>query len=81
MTPPISIGDEVEIIGLNSINDNDNLGDRFKITQIWLKNGEVVYSGECMAGFLASSLRLGEEELKIGDWVQVIGPSRYGFVT
>ena len=76
MTPPLSIDDEVEIIGVRCDGQAERMGERFRISQYHAdQNGE-----RCSAiGFPwypASSLRL-VEELKIGDWVQVIGQSLF----
>lgn len=72
MTPPhFQIGQEVENIG------PDNVGctfepERFTISMLW-KDDQMYYSAEHQPWYLASSLRL-VEELKVGDWVEVIGP-------
>ena len=48
-------------------------GTRFKISQIWKKpDGSLAYSDFNLRWFSAGDLRLVEEELKIGDWVEVI---------
>jgi hypothetical protein len=62
MTPPFSIGSLVEIIGPDKFHSRT-----FKITQ---STGCGEFSAECMPWYPASSLRLVDEELKIGDWVQ-----------
>ena len=66
MTPPIfNLGDEVETTN----------GTRFKISQIWKRtDGSFAYSDPNRRWFHADDLRLVPDELKIGDWVKVIGP-------
>lgn len=74
MTPPLSIGDEVEIIGQNVHNNSLRLGQKFTIEQIIIDNKYgTMYSAPGQLGFPASSLRL-VEELKIGDWAEIIKP-------
>ena len=70
MTPPLSMGDEVEIIGPSC----DATGRKFAISQI---SGCEYFSCYGLPWYPASSLRL-VEELKIGDWVEVIGPTEFG---
>lgn len=69
MTPPISIGDEVTITGPTITGCNCFMGETFKIS----RECEGAYSGGGFPWYPASSLRL-VEELKIGDWVDAIGP-------
>ena len=66
MTPPIfHLDDEVETAN----------GTRFKISQIWKRtDGSFAYSDPNRRWFHADDLRLVPDELKIGDWVKVIGP-------
>jgi len=70
MTPPLSIGDEVEIIGPSSREYSFSLGQKFKITEI--SPTTVEYSTGCVPWYPASSLRLVVEEPKIGDLVKII---------
>ena len=67
MTPPIfHLDDEVETAN----------GTRFKISQIWKRtDGSFAYSVPNQRWFHADDLRLVPDELKIGDWVKVIGPN------
>ncbi len=69
MTPPIfNLDDEVKTTN----------GTRFKISQIWKrKDGSFWYAREGMCYHPASSLRL-VEELKICDYVQIVGLSTSG---
>jgi hypothetical protein len=71
MTPPLSIGDDVEITGPDLAGKINWLGQKFKIERI-----SGIYDNHYTANgvplFPASSLRL-VEKLKIGDWVEVIG--------
>lgn len=66
MTPSFRIGQEVQVI---------ETGKRFFIEQIILaEHNTIKYSARSEGEYYpASSLRLVSEELKIGDWVQVIG--------
>ena len=66
MTPPIfHLDDEVKTAN----------GTRFKISQIWKRtDGSFAYSDPNRRWFHADDLRLVPDELKIGDWVKVIGP-------
>lgn len=78
MTPHIfDLGDEVEIIGPSQYSGilSEHLGQIFKIDQIWRRRGQdiVTYSSDGMPWYPVSSLRL-VEELKIGDWVEIIKP-------
>jgi hypothetical protein len=72
MTPPIfHLDDEVETLDGKT---------RFKISQIWKnQDGSISYSAIGEAYHPASSLRL-IEGLKIGDWVEVIGPFIPGYI-
>lgn len=75
MTPPtFRIGDEVIIIGPTVAGHCDFTGHKFKIDC----ECHGTYAGEGYPWYPAGSLRL-VEELKIGDWVEIIGPSRHGF--
>jgi hypothetical protein len=74
MTPPISIGSHVEIIGEAFGEISQAIGECGKITEISERMNYRV-SG---LWYPASSLRLVPEELKIGDWVEVIGPNECG---
>jgi hypothetical protein len=73
MTPPLSIGSQVLVAGPDSSGQCDWIGAKFKIERKVGKDGNY-YTAPGVPLFLASSLRLVEEELKIGDWVEVIGP-------
>jgi len=75
MTPPFFIGQEVKIVGPSKGNSLLHMGQTFEISQS--KDG--FYSKRDMPWYPASSLQLVDEELKIGDWVEIIGPSRHGF--
>lgn len=69
MTPPtFHIGDQVEIVGPTITGCKLHLGETFTITQSCGGN----YSSNGFPWYPASSLRL-VEELKIGDWVEVVG--------
>jgi len=66
----LKIGDEVEITGPCKHGYRGGVGERFVIT----KARDCMFSANGQCWLPASSLRLVEEELKIGDWVEVIGP-------
>lgn len=70
-----SIDDRVEIVGPDKDGDRNEIDAKFAISQVLKRDGILYYSGDCFWWYPASSLRLVEEELKIGDWVKVIGPS------
>lgn len=71
MTPPLSIDDEVEEI---------TTGHRFKVSQIFKNcDGSMGYSAIGEAYHPASSLRLVDDELKIGDFVEIVGKSVAGY--
>jgi hypothetical protein len=76
MKPPLSIGQEVEVLKQNP----SKAVDKFVIS--WIRQMECdlepMYSAHYMPWYPASSLRLVEEELKIGDWVEVIGETALG---
>jgi hypothetical protein len=73
-----NLDDEVIITGKPVTLDTDEfLGKRFTIDTIGKRHGETVFSDAHLPWYPASSLRLVEEELKIGDFVEVIGPTRY----
>jgi hypothetical protein len=69
MTPHISIGSQVIIIGPSITGCNHSLGETFKISH----ECQGAYSGGGFPWYPASSLRLVDDGLKIGDWVEVIG--------
>jgi hypothetical protein len=69
-----SIDDKVEIVGPDKDGDQKELGNEFAIDQVVKRDGILYYSADPFWWYPASSLRL-VEELKIGDWVKVIGPS------
>jgi hypothetical protein len=77
MTPPLSIGSYVIITGPDSSSNCDWLGTKFKIERTAGRDGDY-YTAFGVPLFLASSLRL-VEELKIGDWVEVIGKPANGW--
>lgn len=75
MTPPtFHIGDDVEVIGPSITGNDIHLGKRFKIECMYVNPSQHIqfepYDGTY---YPASSLRLVELELKMGDWVEVIG--------
>jgi hypothetical protein len=74
MTPPISIGSLVEVIGPGLNGSNPAIGQRFRISEIWKPSeADTQYSDTLEScWYPASSLRLVEEELKIGDYAEVI---------
>lgn len=77
MTPPFQIGDTVEVIGHGRycISFSPH---RFQIDQIEKYKGGIEYSAHIDPDWYpASSLRL-VDELKIGDWVEVVGPDMFG---
>lgn len=74
MTPPIfHIGDLVEITGPSAVGARICIGEKFTISEILKRADSEAYSDADHTWYPASSLRL-VEELKIGDWVEVIGP-------
>jgi len=78
MTPPLFIGSQVHVIGPNCEGKCEPQCD-FEITHISKDvNGKISYSAFMVPWYPASSLRLVEDELKIGDWVEVIGPDIIG---
>jgi len=73
MSPPIfRLDDEVEIIGVTSDGVTERMGERFVVSQYYYNQGSERCSAVGFPWYPASSLRL-VEELKIGDWVEVIG--------
>lgn len=73
MTPPVfHIDDEVEIIGPSIMGSMRCMGTRFKISQSHQDKECERYTADCVPWYPASSLRL-VEELKIGDWVEIVG--------
>jgi len=79
MTPPaFQLGDTVKIIGPDSYGNPDYLGKEFTIKEMRLGDvGIVMASAIKWPWYPASSLRLVQEELQVGDYVEVIGPSRW----
>lgn len=74
MSSKMGLDSIVQIIGPDLHNVmSRKLGTQFNITQV-SNYDEVCYSMFGMPWYPASSLRL-VEELKIGDWVEVIGPN------
>jgi hypothetical protein len=69
MTPLLSIGSLVEVIGPSISGQTGDIGHKFRITQ---ENKGVFYTNGQEYNYPASSLRLVEEGLKIGDWVRVV---------
>jgi hypothetical protein len=70
---PLSIGSRVEVTGKSTYVGFCHMSDRFVIDQIWKRDGIISYSGEAVnTWYPASSLRLVDDELEIGDWVEVI---------
>lgn len=73
MTPPIFIGDRVRVVGPTS-DGRQGTHEDFEVTQIGRNpEGTVQYSALQVPWYPASSLRLVEEELKIGDFVEIVG--------
>lgn len=77
MPAELKIGDCVEIIGPDTENDHYHTGGKFKITRIDV-NCTPIFSGHGNPWYPSSSLRL-VEELKIGDWVQLIEGDEDGY--
>jgi hypothetical protein len=73
MNPPLSIGDEVIIIGPSKGGSSLRTGQKFRISQ----SRDGYYSKRDIPWYPASSLRLVEEDLKMGDLVEVVGKSYY----
>jgi len=73
--PPLSIGSLVDVTGPDCNGDTSAMNCRIKVTQKWESRNW--YSARGYQWYPASSLRL-VEELKIGDWVEVVGPTRTG---
>ena len=74
MTPPIfHLGDEVEVIGTDRYG-NDAGKKTLTICMMWADDGKTFYSDRYSPWYPASSLRLVEEDLKIGDWAEVVNP-------
>jgi len=74
MNPQIfHISDQVEIIGPTITGCHCFIGEKFKISS----ECNMTYSGDGFPWYPTSSLRL-VEGLKVGDWVQVIGPKWNG---
>jgi hypothetical protein len=72
-------GDRVKITGPACYGDGSHIGEEFEIDQVDLSRcGPALYTGEGLAWYPASSLEL-MDELKIGDEVEIIGPSVGGF--
>jgi hypothetical protein len=82
MTHPLSIGSLVEVTGPTEYGNHGHIGKKFKIAAYHqdapISSSRMIFTGAGQPWFPASSLRLVEEELKIGDWVEVIGPTRTG---
>jgi hypothetical protein len=81
--PPLQIGDEVEIV-VQAPNDTEmRVGKKFVITQASLSPEKNIYSTKGFPWYPATSLRkvrvVDEDELQIGDWVEVTGPDDHGF--
>lgn len=79
MIPPtFHIGDNVEVIGPSITGNDIHLGKRFKIKCMYVNPSQHIqfepYDGTY---YPARSLRLVEPELKIGDWVEVVGSPKY----
>lgn len=76
MTPPtFRIGDLVKVVGQPYGLYTKPIGQKARITKIEPDSiGQLGYEVDGVWWYPASSLRL-VEELKIGDWVEVIGPS------
>jgi hypothetical protein len=73
MTIPIfHLDDEVEIIGVRCDGQAELTGNRFKISQYHADQDGERCSAIGFPWYPASSLRLVEEELKIGDYAEVI---------
>lgn len=71
MIPPtFQIGDKVEVIDPSS----SNFREKFRINMIREGCGNLVYQGDADGSYIASSLRLVEPELKVGDYAEVILP-------
>lgn len=72
------IGNNVEVIGPSITGNDIHLGKRFKIECMYVNPSQHIqfepYDGTY---YPASSLRLVEPELKIGDWVEVVGSPKY----
>jgi len=75
MTPPLSIGSQVEVIGPSRNGECRFNKMRFTIDMIWNheKEGMLFADAGSMPWYPASSLQLVEEELKIGDLVEIVG--------
>lgn len=78
-----SLGNIVEIIGQDTYGNRCSLGARFKITKLSIaQSGEfrdaLLMGGVDTMWYPESSLRLVADELKVGDWVEVIGPVHHG---
>lgn len=69
------MGNEVVVVGPDRYgNDTDKT--KFTIVMMWSDDGKTFYSDRYSPWYPASSLRL-VEELKIGDWVEVVGSPKY----
>ena len=77
MTPPtFQIGDEVLVIGPSCSGRRTLIGGKHKIKEVTHEGNYIL---DCFGYYPASSLQLVEPELKIGDWVEIVGPSHHGF--
>lgn len=78
-TSPLQIGDIVRIIGPNWCDSKEKLGAIFQITE---ETGHGFSTGG-HSWYPATSLRkvrvVDDDELQIGDWVEVTGPDDHGF--
>lgn len=75
MTQKFNLGDKVEITGPSRCGTETSSGRSFKIDQINIEGNDELYSTAGLAWYPASSLRLVEEELKVGDYVEIIKES------
>lgn len=74
MTPPIfHIDDEVEIIGPTRNGADMCIGQKIIIEELNITKDATYYSDKRLPWYPASSLRLVAEELKTGDWVEIVG--------
>jgi len=71
--PSFQMGQNVTIIGPNILSDTYSTGVTMEITMLWAHKDGMLYSDDKFPWYPASSLRLVEEELKIGDWVEITG--------
>lgn len=84
MTPPISIGSDVVVVGPTEYGNTSHIGEKFTVASMHQESsafgGRTLFCAKGLPWYPASSLRL-VEGLKIGNWVEVIGPCCSVFIT